>query len=202
MHITEGVAPLSVALGGGILAAGGVAVGLRRLRDEDVPRAALMAAAIFAAAVLVRLPVGPSSIHPVLNGLAGLLLGWVAVPVFLVCLFLQALLFQFGGLTTLGVNTVIMGFPAVACFALLGRHLRGPRQPRTGFWLGFAAGFTALCLSYGLWAVFLALSGRHLLTVAKLALVPYAVLMTAEGVLTGFVIGFLARVYPQALDTR
>ena len=36
-------------------------------------------------------------LHLVLNGLMGLLLGWLAVPAILVALFLQALLFQFGG---------------------------------------------------------------------------------------------------------
>ncbi len=48
----------------------------------------------------------------------GLLLGWPAFPAILVGLFLQALLFQFGGLTVLGVNTFNVAVPAVLCFYL------------------------------------------------------------------------------------
>ena len=47
--------------------------------------------AIFVAS-LVHVPVGPSSMHLVLNGLLGLLLGWAAFPAILVGLLLQAVL--------------------------------------------------------------------------------------------------------------
>ncbi len=196
MHITEGVVSVSVAVSGGIIAAGGVAVGLRRMKDEQIPRAALMAAAIFASSLLVRLPVGPSMVHPVLNGLTGILLGWGAVPVFLVALFLEALLFQFGGITTLGVNTVTMAVPAVICYALFNRPLRRCRRQNTVFLLGVGVGVTALLLSFVLWSCALMLSGRSFALIVKLALLPHLVITGAEGALTGFVVAFLAKVHP------
>jgi len=196
MHITEGIAPVPVALAGGIIAAGGVAVGLRAMKDEQIPRAALMSAAIFASSLLVRLPVGPSSVHPVLNGLTGVLLGWAAVPVFLVALFLEALLFQFGGITTLGINTVTMAFPAVVCYALFNRPLQRCRGTNAAFLLGVGAGVTALILSFLLWAAALVLSGKSFVLVVKLACLPHLFITGAEGILTGFVVAFLARVYP------
>lgn len=200
MHITEGVAPASVAAAGAILAAGGVVAGLRAMKDEQIPRAAIMASAIFAASLLIRLPLGPSSVHPVLNGLAGLLLGWAAVPVFLVALFLQALLFQFGGITTLGLNTVVMGAPAVLCYYGFNRSLRRCGSARAAFWLGAAAGVTALLFSFLLWAGALVLSGKSLAVIVKLALVPHLAILGVEGAFTGFVSAFLFRVYPRAFE--
>jgi cobalt/nickel transport system permease protein len=52
---------------------------------------------------LVSVPVGPGSVHLLLNGLMGLLLGWAAVPAILVALILQAVFFGFGGILVLGV---------------------------------------------------------------------------------------------------
>ena len=55
-----------------------------------------------------------SSAHLILNGLLGVVLGWAAFPVIFVALLLQAVLFQFGGFTVLGVNTATMGLGALA----------------------------------------------------------------------------------------
>ena len=46
--------------------------------------------------------------HLILNGLLGMLLGWAAFPSIFVALMLQAILFQYGGITVLGVNTFNM----------------------------------------------------------------------------------------------
>lgn len=201
MHITEGVAPAYIAAAGALIAAPGVAAGLKVMKDEQIPRAALMASVIFVATLVIRLPVGPSSVHPLLNGLAGLILGWVSMPVFLVSLFLQALLFQFGGITTLGINTVTMGFPAVACYYLFNRRLRESGSARAAFLLGAAAGVTAMALSFILWAAALVACGRQLAVVAGIALLPQLVLIAVEGVFTGFVAAFLNKVYPAVFDT-
>jgi cobalt/nickel transport system permease protein len=200
MHIAEGVAPVSVAAAGALVAGAGVVIGLRVMKDEQIPRAALISAAIFVASVVVRLPLGPSAVHPVLNGLAGIVLGWAAMPAFLISLFLQALLFQFGGLTTLGINTVTMGLPAVVAYYLFSRRLRASTSGRTSFMLGAGAAATALALSFLLWSVALVLSGKHLVTVVGLALVPHIVIMIIEAVFTGFVASFLTRVYPRVFE--
>jgi cobalt/nickel transport system permease protein len=120
MHIPEGALGSSAAgmavLGAGVLAAGvGTALGLGRMDYQRVPRVAMLSAAFFVASLL-SVPVGPTYIHPLLNGLMGLVLGWAAFPALLVALLLQAVFFQYGGLTTLGLNTVNMALPAVACY--------------------------------------------------------------------------------------
>jgi cobalt/nickel transport system permease protein len=200
MHIAEGVAPVPIAAAGALVAGAGVALGIRVMKDEQIPRAALISAAIFVASVVIRLPIGPSAVHPVLNGLAGIVLGWAALPVFLISLFLQALLFQFGGFTTLGINTVTMGLPAIAVYYLFSGRLRASTTERSSFIIGLAAGMTAVALSFILWGAALVFCGKHLTTIVGLALVPYLAIIAIEGVFTGFVAAFLTRVYPGAFE--
>ena len=201
MHIAEGVAPLPVALGGAVIAAAGVAFGLRRTRDEDVPRTALVAAAMFAASILIRLPLGPSYIHPTLNGLAGLMLGWAAIPALAVSLLLQTIIFHYGGYTTLGVNIVVMGLPAVACH-LLFRKALSRTAPQRLFLLGAFAGVSVLLLSFVLWSLALILCGEQFRAFVVVSLPPHLAICAVEGIFTGFVVAFLHKVYPHAFARR
>src|SRR5215470_15538216 len=141
-HLVDGVLAAPVLLGGAVAAAGGLALGCRRLEPERIPQAALLSAAFFAVS-LVHVPVGPWGMHPLLNGLLGVLLGWAAFPAIFVALLLQALLFGVGGVTVLGVNTVALAAPAVVVHALFARRVeRGSRAA----W-GAVAGATAVILS-------------------------------------------------------
>ena len=95
MHISQGVLSAAVLAGGAVLAVAGIAAGLRKLEGEALVRTGVLSAAFFAAS-LVHLPIGPVSIHLVLSGLMGAMLGFAAFPAIFVGLLLQALLFQFG----------------------------------------------------------------------------------------------------------
>ncbi len=97
---------------GAALAVAGLAIGLRTMDYEKLPEVAVLSSVFFIAS-LIHVPVGVSSAHLILNGISGVLLGWLAFPAIFVGLALQAVLFEFGGLTTLGVNTFNMAFPAV-----------------------------------------------------------------------------------------
>ena len=119
MHIAEGVLSAPVLITGAVVAAGAVAYGLKKLDPRQVMMAAILGAAFFVAS-LIHIPVGPSSVHLLLNGLLGVLLGWSAVPVIFVGLLLQAILYGFGGLTVLGVNTATMGLGAVLSWYIFG----------------------------------------------------------------------------------
>jgi len=197
MHISEGVIAAPVLAVGVALTAAGLAVGLRRLRpDQTVPSA--MVAAVFFLAALVHVPLGPANVHLTLNGLVGLVLGWGAVPAIFVALSLQALLFQFGGLTTLGVNTLIMAAPAVIC-ALACRPLLASPHPRLVSLGAFCTGFCALGLSACIMAVCLALSGEAFLPLAWLALLGHLPLMLVEGLISLAVVNFLHKVKPEVL---
>jgi cobalt/nickel transport system permease protein len=94
-----------------------------RVRDEEIPRIALMTAAFFVAS-LIHIRVGPTSVHLLLNGLVGVVLGRRAGLAIPLGLFLQAALLGHGGFTSLGVNACVMTAPALAAGAVSGLFWR------------------------------------------------------------------------------
>ncbi len=197
MHISEGVLSPAVLASGAGLAVIGCAIGLKKLDYEAIPRVAILSAAFFVAS-LIHVPVGPVGVHLVLNGLMGMLLGWLAVPAILIALFLQALLFQFGGLTVLGVNTVTMAAPAVLCFYAYRGLLRRAGMPAM---VGaFACGVTGILLSGVLVATALITTGQAFLQVAELVLLAHIPIMIIEGIITLFIFLFLKKVRPEMLE--
>ena len=198
MHIEEGFLSAPVLVAGGALAAVGIGIGLRRMDYERVPKVAVLSSAFFVAS-LIHLPVGPSSTHLILNGLMGIILGWAAFPALVVALLLQSIMFGFGGPTALGVNTVVMGLPAVICYYGFNRGLRH-RSRGGAFALGFCAGALSIVLSGLLLATSLYLSGREFLPVIVAVLVPHVVVMLTEGLVTGGAVVFLRQVRPELLD--
>ena len=196
MHIAEGMLPLPVLLAGGAVAAAGTYIGLRRLEPERVPAVGLVSAFLFVAA-LIRVPLPGTSVHLVLNGLAGLVLGWAVFPAFLVVLFLQAALFSFGGLTTLGVNTANMALPGVVCCMLLRRAVAA--GGRAGAAAAFAAGFLPILLAAAMTGLCLLTIGKEFAAVGFLAHVP---VMVTEGLICVFVTAFLRKVRPELLGAR
>lgn len=197
MHISEGVLSPAVLGSGAALAVAGTAIGLKKIDYEAIPRVAILSAAFFVA-TLIHVPVGPVGLHLVLNGLMGLLLGWMAVPAILIALFLQALLFQFGGLTSLGVNTVTMAAPAVICFYAFRGFLR--RKGALAAVGAFACGAVAILLSGLLVAIALITTGEAFLKAAELVLLAHIPVMLIEGVITLFIFLFLSKVKPEMLE--
>jgi len=196
MHIAEGIMSAPVLIGGAALTAAGLARGLRAIDADNLPRVGLMSAALLVAS-LIHVPIGPSSAHLILNGLAGLLLGWAVFPALLVALLLEAILFQFGGLTTLGVNTAIMACPAIACHLLFGRLIW--RRDWTGKAAAFAAGALAVALAGVLLATSLYLSGQGFEKAAILVLAIHGPMMVIEGLICTLCVSFLRTVKPAML---
>jgi cobalt/nickel transport system permease protein len=197
MHISEGVLSPPVLVAGAVLTAVGVAVGLNKMDNEKIPRVAVLTAAFFVAS-LIRVPVGPSSVHLILNGLLGLVLGWTAFPAILVGLVLQAILFQFGGLTTLGVNTFIMAMPAILCYYLFGRSISS-KHPGAATALAFACGFCAVLFSSLLLAMCLIFTGESFMQAAKILVLAHLPVMFLEGLIVAFCLAFLMKVKPELL---
>jgi cobalt/nickel transport system permease protein len=198
-HIPDGILSAPVLVGGAVLAAGGVAWGLRRLDDRTIPRAAVLSAALFAGS-LIAIPVGPSSVHLLLSGLMGIMLGPATFPAVAVALLLQALLFGFGGLTTLGVNVFNIAMPGVLLGLALGPAIRTTASAplRIGFAAGAGAG--AVLGTGVLVALSLALSSSDYTPVASIMLATYLPLAIGEAFITAVAVAFLARVQPEALS--
>jgi cobalt/nickel transport system permease protein len=226
-HIPDGVLSVPVLVTGVVVSTGLLAIALRRLREADLPQAAVLAAAFFVSS-LISVPLGPSSVHLLLNGLMGLMLGWAALPAIFVALLLQAVFFGFGGLLVLGVNTLNLALPAlivalllrpalhrVSALAPLG-DLRGaaaasastggsageipsPRQGRQAFIIGMGAGVLGVSLTALMLSGSLVLSGEPFGPAARVIAVSFVPLVLIEGLLTGIVVAFLLRVEPRLL---
>jgi ABC-type Co2+ transport system permease subunit len=87
-------------------------LGAWKIRDEEIPRVALLTAAFFVASQ-IHVRIGPTSVHLILNGLVGVVLGRRAALAIPVGLLLQATLLGHGGIATLGVNCCVMLIPAL-----------------------------------------------------------------------------------------
>jgi cobalt/nickel transport system permease protein len=198
MHISEGALSAPVLIAGTAVAFVGVAVGLRKLDYDRIPRVSVLCATFFVAS-LVHWPVGVSSVHLVLNGLIGLLLGWASFPAILVALSLQAVLLQFGGLTTLGVNTVIMATPAVLCYYLFSAGARRTGAPVSAIF-GFFSGALAVFISGLLvWAA-LVFTASGFEKPALAIVIVHIPVMVVEGIVTATVVSFLRTVRPEVLE--
>lgn len=197
-HIPDGVLSAPVLVVGAAVSLAGCVYGLRRLEAERIPQVAVLSAVLFVAA-LVHFPVGPSSVHLILNGLTGIVLGWAAFPAILVALLLQAVLFGFGGLIVLGVNVANMALPAVLCGALFFAVARSGHRRRTIMAAGLAGGL-GVVLTALLVALALALSGREFVAAAKLVVFAHIPVAVIEVVFSAAVIGLLLRVKPELLS--
>ena len=212
MHIPDGIVSPAAAIAGYGLAGGATWFCLKKIdrtgnATEQIPKAALLTAGFFAIS-LIHVPTPPfGSIHLLLNGLIGIVLGYLAFPAIAIGLFFQAVLFQHGGLSTLGLNAVLMGLPALLAHGWfqLGRRWQRPWQQGT---IAFVAGAGALIASA---AIFSTLAIAHIPAdldagleragiIAGLAL--YSIQALIEGAFTTMAVAYFARVKPELLEQR
>jgi len=198
MHISEGILTAPVLGAGAILTAAGLMIGVRKMDYEKLPEVGVLSSVFFVAS-LTPVPIGPSAAHLVLNGICGLLLGWQAFPAIFVGLTLQAVLFGFGGLTALGVNTFNMAFPAVVLGYVCRRFMKSPiRGVRAA--AEFIAGAGAILLSGIMVSMSLVLAlGQSIDTAARLIVLAHVPVMIVEGLITIFIVEFIRKIRPEML---
>lgn len=199
MHISEGVLSLPILATGAALAAAGVFIGLRKIENDRLVSVAILSAAFFVGS-LIHIPIGPASAHLILNGLLGAVLGWASFPAILVGLLLQAVLFQYGGLTVLGVNTFDMAAPAVLCALLCGPLLRRTGKARA---IGaFLCGSLSVLLAALFTATALALTDEGFVQAAATLVLAHVPVMLLEGGFTVLVVGYLSKAMPEIFQAR
>ncbi|WP_027182894.1 cobalt transporter CbiM [Desulfovibrio inopinatus] len=196
MHISEGVLSPPLLGAGWALTAVGTAIGLKSLDYDRIMTVAVLAAVFFVAS-LVHVPIGPSSVHLLLSGLLGLILGFAAFPAILAGLFLQAVFFQFGGLTVLGASCFNMAFPAVLLGLTLRPFLYGSRTARSI--AAFSAGAGAIILSALSTAACLGLTSSDFLAAAQILVLGHLPVAVIEGFITMATVSFILKVQPDML---
>lgn len=210
MHIPDGFLPPSVCITGYALTGGVTWCCLRQIqRDRDIganiPKASLLTAAFFVSS-LIHIPIPPTSIHLIFNGLMGALLGYYAFPAILIGLFFQAVMFQHGGMSTLGINAIIIGSPAIAAYYLFQQRerLKGAKPAITTIF-SFASGAGALLLSATMFVLLLVTNISPDMDVNAersailISLGGYSIQAIIEGVFTVMSISFLEKVKPELL---
>ena len=211
MHIPDGLlSPTVCILGYGVT--GGVTwFSLRQIKkqgnsEQQIPKASLLTATFFVAS-LIHIPVPPVSIHLVLNGMMGIILGYYAFPAILIGLLFQTIFFHHGGLSTLGVNAVIMGVPALVAYYLWSLH-RMPlfAKPWTKNIIAFCSSAITILLSA---FIFVFITFNDIApdldidtekTAILASLVGYGLQAIIEGVLTVMLINFLLKVKPEIME--
>ncbi|MEA3266299.1 MAG: cobalt transporter CbiM [Candidatus Fermentibacteria bacterium] len=209
MHIPDGMLPAEVCIAGyaGTAFLTWLSVKKAKNSSEDsarvVSRASVMAAAFFVAS-WIHIPIPPVSVHPILAGLMGILLGWISFPAILVGLFFQAAMFGHGGFTTLGINALSMGGAALIAGAVY-RLMRGKHKENMSLVPGFVAGFTGVSLAVVFTGSILILTipehidtGIELSGILAMAIAHIPIALT-EGVFTALVARFLLKVKPDML---
>ncbi len=197
MHISEGVLSAPVLITGAGLTAVGLAISLKKMDNEDIPGIAVITAGLFVAS-LIHIPLGPSSVHLLLNGIAGIILSWHVFPAFLVALFLQAVLFQFGGITVLGVNTLILALPAILGFYLF-KLLNHKNELRFKI-ASFSCTALAVLLTALLAAFVLMFTEEAFLHLARMIILTHIPLIVLEGIVGLFCLSFIRRIKPEMIE--
>lgn len=212
MHIPDGFVPPAISITGYAITGGVTWYTLRKIQKESnptekIPKASLLTAAFFVTS-FISIPIPPTSIHLILNGLMGIILGYYAFLAILIGLFFQAAIFFHGGISTLGVNAVMMGVPA-----LLAHHLYqwGLPWTRKRAWFGkvlpFLVGAGTLALSATIFVLVVLntipvdIDGQREQQVIYASLAGYGIQTVLEGVFTGMVVNFLRHVKPELLES-
>lgn len=200
MHIADGVLPPAVLAGGAVVAAALLAATVPRLRDQDAPKAAVMTSALFVGSLLA-FPIGVTTVHLTLTGLAGVLLGRAAFPAVAVALALQLALLQHGGIATLGVNATTMGAGALVAGGVFVLRGRGVAPARDARWAGAAAAL-GMFVSLGLYTAALLSAGEAYREVLLVVCVAHLPVVALEAMVASAAVGFVARVRPGMLGAR
>ncbi|MCP4217757.1 MAG: cobalt transporter CbiM [bacterium] len=190
MHIADGILPAEIAITANVVALGLVYAGGRNLETEEIPKMGIFSAALFIVS-LIHFPLGATSIHLGLYGLAGLLFGLRAVPIIFVTLLFQTLIFQHGGLLSVGINTLTMSSGALAA-RLVWLMLKRTKQIAA-----FFCGFLGITVPAVLMALLFILCnyGKGMAFMISVYLPP----ATIEGFLTVVIYNFFHKVKPELL---
>ena len=200
MHISEGVLSPPVLIAGWGLTLTGLAIALKLLSVKKIPEVAVLSSAFFIAS-LIHVPIGPSAAHLVLNGMVGILLGWNTFVAVFLGLLLQALFFQFGGFTTLGINTFNMAFPGVVCYYLFKRFIAEDNQ-KLSFVSGFLAGTLSILGAGFLTALSLYFTEKNFLVLCETLVIAHLPIAVVEGLVTGFILVYLLKIKPEVLKNE
>lgn len=196
MHIADGIVSAPVIITG-FAVMGALAYATTRNVDlEEIPKISVVTA-VFFVANFIHIPFVVASIHLILNGLAGVILGKRAFIAITLGVVLQSF-FGFGGVSVIGVNAVMLGGGALMAWGIWqSRHLLKIKGSEVLF--GALAGGLGILFSGCILALALVTTGDAFLVTAQAVLGYHLLLMVIEGGVTGACVGFLLKTKPELL---
>ena len=213
MHIRDGILSPEVCLVTGLLSLSAIGFSLRKLRfdleDRAVPLTGMLAAVIFAGQMvnfpLIGLPV---SGHLLGGVLASVILGpWAGCLAITLVLIVQAVLFNDGGLMSLGANILNMGvagsWGGYAIYTTLKKWLGNTPAmavPAAVFaaWLSVLAAASLFCIEFGFSA---GSQGFSLRSIFTLMVLYHALIGIGEALITGGILSFVLSRRPDLIPT-
>jgi cobalt/nickel transport system permease protein len=206
MHISEGILEPEILIAGAMVSAAVTIYALKNLKSDDIPKVSAFSALFFMASS-VYVPLGPSSVHLILSGIVGAVLGVQAFTAIFVALLLQGLLLGYGGMTTLGINLFDLATPALIASWLFMFRTSNKWQKNV---LWFAVGFVPVAIGALLLSSVLAFNGAispnadsdGFFVSAAAALFAHIPVMVVEGLITLFALKFIEKVKPEFLYKR
>jgi len=147
MHIPDGVLPVWLVAAGWVATALILAFCIKRSAGTDLKRKIPLLGIISAIMIVgMTLEIVPIAYHINLTVLAGIVLGpsLAFIAVFIVDLLIS--MFGHGGVTVVGLNTIIIGAEAVLGYYLF-QFIRGVTGNKSMFWASSAAALLSLFLS-------------------------------------------------------
>lgn len=199
VHISDGILAPEIWVTGFIITFAILIFTLSKVKVEEIPKLSLVTSAVFVAS-LIHIPIGPTSTHLILAGLAGLILGYAAFPAIFIAVLLQALLFQHGGITTIGINTLNIGIPALLTASIFWVGVHKTELKRKYFYFGLLSGGIAIILAVVFTSITLILTGSELFNLMLLLIIAHIPVIVIETALIGSIAEFLYRVKPEMLS--
>lgn len=197
MHISEGILNAPVWTAGYVGTVALAAATMRKMDMEEVPKISVITSVFFIAS-LIKVPIGPASVHLILNGLVGVVLGWRAFPAIMLGIILQAIIFGHGGITVIGVNSVMLGGGALIAYMIWQQRHRFNFKRRE-FIFGALAGAVGTISSGVVLAGALVTTGEAFRAVAGTVLAAHVPIMLIEAAVVGACAEFLQKVKPDVL---
>lgn len=200
MHILDGVLGAPVVAVTSVAAAGLVAWSLKGTKERDIPKIALMSAVFFAGS-LIHVNIGGSSVHLLLSGIIGLVLGRRATLAIAVSLIVQLLTIHFGGLTSLGANIIDVSVPAMIIAWLIRPYIG--KGKKMNFFCGAVSGGLSVIFTIVFVSIMLIESnvrfGYGPFNAIEGLMIGHIPVIVIEAIVTGFAVHMIAQIRPEML---
>ncbi len=200
MHISDGVLPIEITASGWVISGLTLFLSTKSVDKEEIPKISLFTAVFFVSS-LIHIPVPPTSVHLILSGLVGIVLGRYSFAAIMIGLLFQALMFQHGGILALGINAFNLGMPALLVYFLFDRvKKRFYKSGKVISFSAFAFSFFAIILSSLFVAAELYFTSENFYSIVVVFFIGALITAVIEGTITFFIVGILYKNFPVFLD--